>query len=62
MPPWREIYVVDGERFESYEESLRINDALTNSYVSFGYNVQVVPKVSIDERVRFILEQLNISY
>lgn len=62
MPPWREIYVVDGERFESYEESLRINDALTNSYVSLGYNVQVVPKVSIDERVHFILEQLNISY
>lgn len=59
MPPWREIHVSDNERFESYEESLRVNDALTNAYTRFGYDIQIVPKTTIDERVGFILEQLN---
>lgn len=59
MPPWKEIHVRDGERFESFEESLRIDKALTKSYLTFGYNVQVVPKVSILDRVQFILEHVK---
>lgn len=59
MPPWREIHVLDNERFESYDESLRINEALTNAYTRFDYDIQIVPKTSIDERVGYILEQLS---
>ena len=59
MPPWKEIHVVDNERFESYEESLRVNDCLANSYSSFGYDVQIVPKDSISNRVDFIVDRVK---
>lgn len=59
MPPWKEIHVVDNERFESYEESLRINECLANSYTSFGYDVQIVPKDTILNRVEFILDRIK---
>lgn len=61
MPPWREIHIVDNERFESYDESLRVNNALIKTYTHFGYDIQIVPRTTIDKRVSFILEQLNTS-
>ncbi len=59
MPPWKDIHIVDNERFETYEESLRINECLANSYSSFGYDVQVVPKDTILNRVDFILDSVK---
>ncbi len=59
MPPWKDIHIVDNERFESFEESLRINACLEHSYSSFGYDVQIVPKDSILNRVDFILESVK---
>lgn len=59
MPSWQEIYVVDNERFETYEESLQINDCLLQSYSSFGYAVNSVPKDTIRNRVDFILNHIK---
>lgn len=59
MPPWKEIHVVDNERFESYEESLRVNNCLANSYTSYGYDVQIVPKDTIFNRVDFIIDRIK---
>ncbi|MDV7138971.1 ATP-binding protein [Maribacter sp. TH_r10] len=59
MPPWKEIHVTDNERFESFEESLKIHDCLAKSYGNFSYDVTHVPKGSVKERVRFILDQIN---
>ena len=59
MPPWREIHVVDNERFESFEESLLVNTCLLNRYTALGYDVQVVPKNTVADRVDFILDFLN---
>ena len=59
MPPWKDIHKVDNERFESFEESLRIDGCLKNSYTSFGYDVQIVPKDTIKNRVTFILEHIK---
>jgi len=61
MPPWKEIHVVDNERFESYEESLRVNACLEHSYTSFGYDVQIVPKDTISNRVDYILERIKLQ-
>lgn len=61
MPPWKEIHITDNERYESYEESLRIYDCLKNSYEKHAYDVTIVPKGSINERVAFIFEQINAS-
>ncbi|MFK7812275.1 MAG: AAA family ATPase [Maribacter sp.] len=59
MPPWKEIHVVDNERFESFDESLRIHKCLANSYSKLGYNVQIVPKDTILNRVNFILNNIK---
>lgn len=59
MPPWREIHTTDNERFESFEESLRIHDCLAHAYENFSYDVTDVPKGSVKDRVQFILDQIN---
>ncbi len=59
MPPWKEIHINDSGRFESFEESLRINDCLANSYRSFGYDVQIVPKDTISNRVDYLLNYIK---
>lgn len=59
LPIWKEIYVLDQERFESYEEALQIHEYLKNTYTSLGYDVIEVPKNSIENRIQFILNQLK---
>ncbi len=59
MPPWREIHIEDEQRFETYEESLRINDCLRNTYETYGYTLIEVPKLSIEKRIDFILQNLD---
>lgn len=59
MPPWKDIHISDNERFETFEESLRINTCLLNSYTKFGYDVQLVPKDTIANRVDFILNSVK---
>lgn len=61
MPPWEEIYAVDSERFETYEESVKIFESLKKTYTHFGYQVELIPKASIDERTDFILDFLNLT-
>ncbi|NNK75292.1 MAG: ATP-binding protein [Maribacter sp.] len=61
MPPWEEIHTTDKERYESFEESLQIHNCLKNSYVQHAYDVTTVPKGTINERIAFIIEQVNAS-
>lgn len=61
LPPWREIHTADNERYENFEEALRIHEYLLNAYKSFGYTVIEVPKLPIAERVDFIFKILNLS-
>ena len=61
VPPWKEIYVEDGERFESFEEAENIHHALMKTYSEFAYKPVEVPKDSISKRIAFILETLNLT-
>jgi len=58
-PPWEEIYKSDNERFETFEEALKIHHCLVNSYKRFNFNMIEVPLLSIPERANFILNYLN---
>ncbi|MEM7087814.1 MAG: ATP-binding protein [Bacteroidota bacterium] len=58
LPPWETIFALDGERYESYEELVQLNECLVERYTHFG-NVPIeVPKATIAERVQFILNKL----
>ncbi|WP_373517062.1 AAA family ATPase [Pricia sp.] len=59
MPPWREIYATDSERFESFEASERIFTSLEKTYQNFGYEITLIPKASVTERTDFILDLVN---
>ena len=61
MPPWKEIHVVDNERFESFEEAERVYEHLKSTYEQVGYPITIIPKGSIEERTDFILKLLNLD-
>ncbi|WP_420154689.1 AAA family ATPase [Siphonobacter sp.] len=59
-PPWKEIYVNDAERWQTFAEATRLYETLSEVYQSLGYQLIVLPQVSVAERVAFvesILEQ-----
>lgn len=59
MPPWEEIYTTDKERYESFEQSLAIYNHLKNAYNDLGYDIIEIPTGTIDERISFILQNVN---
>jgi predicted ATPase len=58
LPPWETIFALDGERYESYEELIQLNEFLTERYTHFGNAPIVVPKDTVSERVQFIINKL----
>ncbi|MDT0539490.1 MULTISPECIES: ATP-binding protein [Croceitalea] len=61
MPPWKEIYVSDNERLETFDEALALHECLMSTYLQFGYKPIIVPKSTIEERSTFILNELNLA-
>lgn len=61
LPPWREIYRTDTERDQSFEDSVRVHDALARWYVRCGYALVTVPPAPVDERCAFVLGTLDIG-
>ena len=60
LPPWKEIYITDDERYESYELSISIYNQLKDTYSSLDYKIIEVPHASIMVRADFILRNLNL--
>ena len=57
-PPWPEIYVPDPERRHSFEEAKQEYKRLEFGYPQLGYEIQVLPKTSVEARVQIILDNL----
>lgn len=58
LSPWKLIYSQDNERYETFEQALEIQNYLIKWYKYFGYNPIEVPKVTINQRVDFILNNV----
>ena len=58
VPPWPEIYCQDDERKHGLLEAIAEYERLTAFYPQYGYQLVEVPKVSVEERVDFILFKL----
>ena len=58
--PWEEIYISDNERYESFEESLAIDQFLQKAYRELGYPIVEVPFGSITERVEYMINWLKL--
>jgi predicted ATPase len=59
LPTWKEIYISDEERYESYEQALLIQEHLVETYQKYGYELIKVPKDTVENRMQFILNQLK---
>ncbi len=57
--PWPEIYTIDNERYESFEESTTIDTFLTKAYSELDYKIINVPFGTVDERTNFIINSLS---
>lgn len=60
VPPWEEIFTHDPERKHNFESAKKEFDELLIKYENFGYEIVLIPKVSVVERVDFILEKLGV--
>ncbi len=59
-PPWPEIFRNDSERIHSYDHAVAEYTALLTSYQRIGHELFFVPKVSVPQRVDFILHELRL--
>lgn len=57
-PPWKEIFINDAERPESFEDAKEISIFLRNTYEELGFRVVELPKYPVNERAQFIANYL----
>jgi predicted ATPase len=57
-PPWPEIYAVDDERRHGLAEAVAEYDRLIGIYRSLGYDIHLLPRVSVADRADWILSSL----
>ena len=60
-PPWPELFVSDSERRHDFASAVAEYDRLAAAYPALGYDVILLPKVSVAERLTFILERVGTS-
>ena len=60
-PPWQEIFRHDRERKQDFNEAVRTYDAMVETYTSLNYDLIEIPRVPIEERLRFALGTLGID-
>lgn len=58
-PPWPEIYVTDPERRHELDAAVAEYERLLLAYPALGYDVTILPKVSVAERADFVLRALS---
>lgn len=58
-PPWKEIYRNDKERDQTFDEAIEVHRRMSDWYAANNYQLIEIPKMSISERVNFILDQIK---
>lgn len=59
LPPWKEIYVNDPERWQTFEESQAIHTALRETYSGYGFEIAEVPLTDVAGRAQYILSLIS---
>jgi predicted ATPase len=58
-PPWPGIYVTDSERRHGLNAAVAEYQRLLDLFPSLGYEVTILPKVSVPERADFVVDSLT---
>lgn len=59
VPPWEEIFANDAERKHNFVSAKKEYDELLIKYKNLGYETVIIPKISVSERVDFVLGKLG---
>ncbi|MEZ8630261.1 AAA family ATPase [Vibrio lentus] len=59
FPPWDSIFINDQERKQDFDEAIATYEKMVAAYTQFGYQLVEVPKLSVEERVEFILASID---
>lgn len=62
LPPWKDIYTQDNERYESFKEAEKIYRYLKSGYRKYGYEIDEVPSGSLEFRANYIFKKLMIVH
>jgi predicted ATPase len=58
-PPWLKIFKNDHIRTESFEESLRIHQAVLLAYTRLNYQVIELPLLPVKKRVEYLIQTIH---
>jgi predicted ATPase len=58
-PPWPEIYKTDADRKHRFDEALAEYERIGSALLELGYNIHMLPKVCVNDRVDFVLKTLE---
>ena len=58
-PPWQDIFAQDAERRQDFAEAERTYRVMAETYTGLGYELVVLPRVSVAERVRFVVAEIG---
>ncbi len=59
-PPWRDIYLGDAQRIQTWDEAVASDAAVTAAWRAYGYEPIDLPKVDTAARADFLLGRLAI--
>ena len=59
LKPWEAIYTSDNERYEDFDQAVKIHKHLINTYQSYNYRLIDVPFETVEKRTDFILNIVN---
>ncbi len=59
LTPCDKIYINDNERYESFEQAVKIHHKLLNTYSKYNYEIINVPFNTIEARTDFILNSIK---
>jgi predicted ATPase len=58
-PPWREIYVNDAERPQTFDEAQALSAHIRRAYLDCGFTLIELVKSSVPDRLRQVLQHLG---
>lgn len=59
LEPWQEIFISDSERYENFDQAVKIHHHLLNTYERFNYKLMDVPFDTIENRAQHILNTIK---
>ena len=59
LSPWQEIFTSDNERYENFEQAVKIHHHLLDTYEKYEYNLLDVPFDTVEKRADYILDSIK---